>query len=193
MGPVGNTLDRGVGYTPYAEHFLFQCGMEVVLANGKVLRTGMGGNMTMTEFGLYNWRGGSMWFAPVSQAKESETLNQVKLVTRILNKYGFDYVGEFIVTQRCMHHIVDVLFDRTDPEEMQRAHDCFAELLDEFEKAGYGVYRVNNVYMDRVARSFSKVQQEINHTLKRARSEQYFCARKIGYRFKQTPSISLRA
>ena len=42
-GPVGNTMDRGVGYTPYGEHFLMQCGMEVVLANGDVLRTGMGG------------------------------------------------------------------------------------------------------------------------------------------------------
>ncbi|MEY3123461.1 MAG: hypothetical protein RI993_2286 [Pseudomonadota bacterium] len=41
-GPVGNTLDRGVGYTPYGEHFMFACGMEVVLANGEVLRTGMG-------------------------------------------------------------------------------------------------------------------------------------------------------
>lgn len=33
--PVGNTLDRGVGYTPYGEHFMFQCGMEVVLADGR--------------------------------------------------------------------------------------------------------------------------------------------------------------
>ena len=31
-GPLGNTMDRGVGYTPYGEHFLMQCGMEVVLA-----------------------------------------------------------------------------------------------------------------------------------------------------------------
>jgi hypothetical protein len=36
VGPVGNTLDRGVGYTPYSEHFMFACGMEVVLANGEV-------------------------------------------------------------------------------------------------------------------------------------------------------------
>src|SRR5690606_37589612 len=35
-GPVGNTMDRGVGYTPYGEHFMMQCGMEVVLANGDV-------------------------------------------------------------------------------------------------------------------------------------------------------------
>ena len=40
--PVGNTLDRGVGYTPYGEHFTFQCGMEVVLPNAEILRTGMG-------------------------------------------------------------------------------------------------------------------------------------------------------
>src|SRR5690606_1749447 len=32
--PLGNIMDRGVGYTPYGEHFMMQCGMEVVLANG---------------------------------------------------------------------------------------------------------------------------------------------------------------
>lgn len=40
---VGNTLDHGVGYTPMGDHLANQCGMEVVLANGDILRTGMGG------------------------------------------------------------------------------------------------------------------------------------------------------
>jgi len=41
---VGNALDRGAGYTAaeYRNHFDAHCGMEVVLANGEVLRTGMG-------------------------------------------------------------------------------------------------------------------------------------------------------
>lgn len=39
---VGNALDRGVGYTPYGDHFLWQTGMEVVLPQGDVMRTGMG-------------------------------------------------------------------------------------------------------------------------------------------------------
>lgn len=39
---VGNALDRGAGYTPYGEHFSMHCGMEVVLPNGEVIRTGMG-------------------------------------------------------------------------------------------------------------------------------------------------------
>lgn len=356
-GPVGNTLDRGVGYTPYSEHFMFSCGMEVVLANGEVLRTAMGGvegsntwqvfkwgygpyldgiftqsnygvvtklgiwlmpapemfkpfaikyerdedieqlvemfrplsisgvipngvvlvgtlyeasatvrrsdyttepgatpqavidkirkehgigawtayaalygskeqvavnwdivtravkqsgvgqivteeeagddpafryradlmrgNMTITEFGLYNWRGGggSMWFAPVAQARGSETLKQMKLATQILNKYGFDYVGEFIVGQRALHHIVDVLFDRTIEEEMKRAHDCFAELLRAFAAEGYAVYRVNNVYMDQVAEVYGPVQRNVNQTLKRALDPQgIFAPGKSGIR-----------
>lgn len=39
---VGNALERGVGYTPYGDHWGFHCGLEVVLANGEIYRTGMG-------------------------------------------------------------------------------------------------------------------------------------------------------
>ena len=42
--PVGNSLDHGVGYTfgAFRDHFHSHCGMEVVLANGDIVRTGMG-------------------------------------------------------------------------------------------------------------------------------------------------------
>lgn len=342
-GPVGNTMDRGVGYTPYGEHFMMQCGMEVVLANGDVYRTGMGGvqgsntwqifkwgygptldgmftqsNYGITtkmgfwlmpkppvfkpfevifeneediveivdilrplrisgtipnsvvianilweagsahlrradyitepghtpdsvlrkiqddtgmgawnlyaalygtqeqvdadwrlvaaafrklgkgrivtaedagdtqpfkyraelmsgvpnlqEFGLYNWRGGggSMWFAPVSEARGSECRKQAALAKRILHKYGLDYVAEFIVAPRDMHHVIDVLYNRTDPEEAKRADACFNELLDEFEKEGYAVYRVNTRFQERVARSYGPVKRDLEHAIKRA-------------------------
>ncbi len=39
---LGNTLERGVGYTPYGDHFGMQCGMEIVLPTGELMRTGMG-------------------------------------------------------------------------------------------------------------------------------------------------------
>jgi 4-cresol dehydrogenase (hydroxylating) len=41
---VGNALDRGGGYTThmFRNHFDAHCGMEVVLASGEVMRTGMG-------------------------------------------------------------------------------------------------------------------------------------------------------
>lgn len=41
--PLGNACERGGGRTPMRDHFGAICGMEVVLANGEVLRTGMGG------------------------------------------------------------------------------------------------------------------------------------------------------
>ncbi len=341
-GPLGNTVDRGVGYTPYGEHFLFSCGMEVVLPNAEVLRTGMGavsnsntwqvfkwgygpyldgiftqsnfgivtklglwlmprppaykpfviryekesdivgivdtlrplriaavipnavvivntlwdaapvtkradfysgkgqipdsavreimaakklgawnvyaalygtpeqvevnwkivtqavaasrngdiltaaevndspvfkyraelmaGKMTLQEFSLYNWRGGggSMWFSPVSQAKGSETLQQMALAKSILEKHGFDYVAEFIVGWRDMHHIIDLLFDRSDPAQMTAAHRCYSELIDEFAKRGYGVYRTNTAFMDKVAGIYGPVMRDVNRKLKKA-------------------------
>ncbi|VVP08190.1 4-cresol dehydrogenase [hydroxylating] flavoprotein subunit [Pseudomonas fluorescens] len=342
-GPLGNTMDRGVGYTPYGEHFMMQCGMEVVLANGDVYRTGMGGvkgdnawqvfkwgygptldgmftqanygictkmgfwlmpkppvfkpfeikfenesdiaeivefirplriaqvipnsvviagvlweastcntrrsdytlepgatsdailkqiqkdkNLgawnvyaalygtqeqvdvnwnivkgalkqlgkgrlvtqeeagdtqpfkyraqlmsgvpNLQEFGLYNWRGGggSMWFAPVSQARGSECDKQQALAKKTLNKHGLDYVGEFIVGWRDMHHVIDVLYDRTNPEETLRANACFAELLDVFEQEGYAVYRVNTAFQERVAQSYGPVKRKLEHAIKRA-------------------------
>ena len=42
--PMGNALDRGGGYTrpQFRNHFDAHCGMEVVLPDGELLRTGMG-------------------------------------------------------------------------------------------------------------------------------------------------------
>ena len=42
--PIGNAMDRGGGYlmAQYRNHFDSHCGMEVVLPNGEILRTGMG-------------------------------------------------------------------------------------------------------------------------------------------------------
>jgi len=52
---IGNALEHGNGYTmaPYRDHFGAHCGMEVVLANGDLVRTGMGampGAMTWQQF-----------------------------------------------------------------------------------------------------------------------------------------------
>ncbi len=39
---IGNTVERGFGHTPYSDHFGHCCGLEVVLPNGELLRTGFG-------------------------------------------------------------------------------------------------------------------------------------------------------
>jgi 4-cresol dehydrogenase (hydroxylating) len=50
---VGNSLDNGVTYMPYGQDFAAPCGLEVVLANGEVLRTGMGAMTGNKSWHLY--------------------------------------------------------------------------------------------------------------------------------------------
>jgi 4-cresol dehydrogenase (hydroxylating) len=52
-GVVGNTLDHGATYMPYGVDMGMQCGMEVVLANGEVMRTGMGAMPNNKSWHLY--------------------------------------------------------------------------------------------------------------------------------------------
>jgi 4-cresol dehydrogenase (hydroxylating) len=54
---IGNALDFGGGYTApaYRNHFEAHCGMEVVLANGEILRTGMGAMPNATTWQQYKF------------------------------------------------------------------------------------------------------------------------------------------
>ena len=57
---VGNTLEHGFTYMPYGADFSAPCGMEVVLANGDVLRTGMGAMTDNSCWHLYKRSFGPM-------------------------------------------------------------------------------------------------------------------------------------
>ena len=58
---IGNALDRGLGYTPYGEHTRNLCGLEVVLPDGDVVRTGMGAMPNAPTWQLHKYGYGPGW------------------------------------------------------------------------------------------------------------------------------------
>lgn len=68
--PVGNAIDRGAGSTPlpYRDHFDAHCGMEVVLANGEVVRTGMGALPTAQTWQQFKYGAGPFMDGIFSQS-----------------------------------------------------------------------------------------------------------------------------
>jgi 4-cresol dehydrogenase (hydroxylating) len=69
---------------------------------------------------------------------------------------------------RHMEHVMDLLFDRSDPDEMTRAHACFAKLTDSFAAKGCAPYRTNTGFMKKTAEIYGPAQQGLNARLKRA-------------------------
>jgi 4-cresol dehydrogenase (hydroxylating) len=52
---VGNTLERGFGHTPHGDRFQHACGMEVVLPDGRLLKTGFGHFQNAQATAVYKW------------------------------------------------------------------------------------------------------------------------------------------
>ncbi len=52
---IGNTMERGFGHTPYGDHFAQVCNLEVVLANGDLIRTGYGSLTGPKASQVYKW------------------------------------------------------------------------------------------------------------------------------------------
>jgi len=118
----------------------------------------MSGIPRLTEYNLVNWVGGGgghLGFSPVSPIRGSEALKQYHMVRDRLHQYGFDYMSVFAIGWREMHHVLELVYDRSDPETRRKAHEVFGILVREAAQAGYGEYRTHISFMDQVAGTYS--------------------------------------
>lgn len=117
----------------------------------------MRGIPNMTEFSYVNWipNGGHVAFAPMAAVSGKTALEQYLLVKNRANEYGFDYLGEYIVGWRDMHHVFVPVYNRGDARERERLYELLNLLIDEAAAAGYGEYRTHLGLMDQIAATYN--------------------------------------
>jgi 4-cresol dehydrogenase (hydroxylating) len=131
----------------------------------------MEGGLNLDEIGLLRWRGaggGLAWFAPVAAAKGKEAEAQTDLARGILEKHGFDYTAAYAIGWRDLHHIIALLYDKSDKEQEKKADTCYRELVSTFGAKGWASYRTGVNSMSLVAEQYGEVNRGFNKLLKDA-------------------------
>lgn len=129
----------------------------------------MSGKLTLEEKGIMRWRGGGMCcFAPVAPAKGEETSQQTDLAQQILGKYGLDYSVAYAIGGRELHHLIFILYDKSNPDEEKKADDCIREMITRFGERGWASYRTGVNTMDLVAQQYGEANRDLNARIKAA-------------------------
>ena len=133
----------------------------------------LSGVPSIDEISWVDWipNGSHIGFSPIAPVTGNDALKQYEMTRRLNNKYGFDFIGTFIIGMREMHHIVEVVFDRKDPDSRRRAHLCVKEMIDEAAANGWGEYRTHLAIMDQVAATYNfngGINMRLNETIKDA-------------------------
>ena len=117
----------------------------------------MRGIPNMTEYSLLNWvgAGAHIDFSPMSPVTGPGALKQFHIMRDLCHHFGFDYIGEFLVGWRDMHHILMLVFERGNAANKRAVSALFEALVAEGARAGYGEYRTHLDYMDTIAETYN--------------------------------------
>lgn len=117
----------------------------------------MQGIPNMTEFGLLNWLGAGSHidFSPMSPVTGDGALQQFHFMRDKCHEYGVDYIGEFLIGWRDMHHILMLVFNRNDEIQKRTIKELFDVLVEEATSKGYGEYRTHLHHMDQIAGTYN--------------------------------------
>ncbi len=87
---------------------------------------------------------GLIWYAPLVPMRGEAVRRHVRNVERICPEYGISpLVTLTTASPRCFDSTVPLLFDRADPEAVQRANACYDALLAAGRADGFMPYRLN--------------------------------------------------
>ena len=98
---------------------------------------------TPKTYDILDAKCGLMWISPVLPMTGRDAKRLLGVVEPIFEQYGFDLLATFtLITERAMIGILNVAFDKREPEEAERARRCYDALMEAVMTAGYYPYRV---------------------------------------------------
>jgi 4-cresol dehydrogenase (hydroxylating) len=91
---------------------------------------------------------GLIWYSPIIPMRSTAVLNYVRMVTGICRQYGIEpLITLTSLSHLCFDSTIPILFDRNDPQEVERAEECFKELFNRGLAQGVPPYRVGANHM----------------------------------------------
>ncbi|MEM7225454.1 MAG: FAD-binding oxidoreductase [Pseudomonadota bacterium] len=86
---------------------------------------------------------GVLWLSPVMPMTGPAVTRFMALIAPIYAAHGFDlFVTLNLVTERALGAVLNIVYDKADPEEATRARGCYDQLLDSLMAEGLPPYRV---------------------------------------------------
>ncbi|EXJ73483.1 vanillyl-alcohol oxidase [Cladophialophora psammophila CBS 110553] len=133
----------------------------------------MQGIPSMDELKWVDWlpNGAHLFFSPIAKVTGDDAMAQYKVSRARCEQFGFDFIGDFVIGMREIHHIVCIVFDRKDPKQRRNAHELIRTLIDDAAKRGWGEYRTHLALMDQIAGTYNfnnNAQMKLNEAIKNA-------------------------
>jgi len=117
---------------------------------------------------LHDTNAGLMWLSPVLPAKGRDAVRVMEIAQKVFDEYRFDLLATFtMLNERCLVGILNMSFDKTMPEETQRAMACYDAAMQALIEEGYIPYRTGLRGMAKV-RSNDDVFWQVASDIKKA-------------------------
>ncbi|KAF3392101.1 Vanillyl-alcohol oxidase [Talaromyces pinophilus] len=128
---------------------------------------------TFDELRWVDWlpNGSHLFFSPIAKVSGDDAMLQYSVTLKRCLEAGVDFIGDFVIGMREMHHIVCITFDKKNEESKRRAHWLIETLIKDCAEYGWGEYRTHLAVMDQVALTYDfndNAQMKLNEQIKNA-------------------------
>jgi 4-cresol dehydrogenase (hydroxylating) len=111
---------------------------------------------------------GVIWFAPLLPFTNADMLPYLQLARRRFEEAGFDfYLAVLLMNPRAVTCLMNILYDKEDADEAQRARTLYDTLLADMRRGGYQQYRAGLLAWPTLHQDAPHIR-ELNRSIKAA-------------------------